>query len=1182
MKRKPGVILSRAVGLVIVLTLCFPLYLFAADSMESKRFDFEDGTNMGFFVDEGGALTSAELSNSALLKRDGNTGALELATSFAGDREWHELRIAVELDERIGNYQQVEYEIFIPGPLDSEGGFKAQTIIKDANWGWTEIGELEFFGLDGETVIINGQEYLKISKKDRIDQGEKPNKQLLIRLAGYKVDYTGPVYVDNIILEQSDAQLLLPEKKAKITEKEEVPGQDKAGEVTWQLPEEGQQFTYHFSKSVMGWHKAWGESFGEIPVEHGELNGEGVLKVNVAFAGTNWQEGNISTWLKGDQNTKYDLTRYQSVDYEILIPKTREWEEGFARGGVFKVATALNDTWAEFATWKDYQASDLELVTIGEQSYYRLHLNNPLGQAINRTNSGKLVIRLSAWNIDYQGPIFVDNITLALPQDFTIFMEKPQQYQVVKGLVELELNSQVPEDMQIEEVLFLDQYGQRIVLQEKQGVYTGKWDTTNTKEGFVSYTVHGVGRGPAGETVKVAHQGEVFVKNSSVQLEILSPVFDSVIKGDLTLSAQLTAEQAEAVEQVVFRLAGKTYQGIKKANGTYTAKLDTTALEDGVYTVIVTATTAEYATSESVDFVIENSDIMNLFVETRGSEFVVGNSPFYFAGWNTYHLPFRLEEKITGNQKVVIYTKAGEKIERLIKDGTVISFKDHVDRIMLEAKRLGLSVVRTWGFNNRTEEEIAYYREDAAGNWVPNQAQFARMDYVLDSARRHGVRVIICLEDYWDHYGGIVAAARHFGLEHTLQWFADEEAQQHYQAHIARFFNRINTVNGLLYKEDPTILAWDLMNEPRMDYNHDTTVDKHLADLTGEKLAGWLDQISTYAKSLEPRQLIFVGAEGHGILRRGGLNQASDNYWAGTQEGWGIDPIGIMDQPNIDFFSIHPYPTVEWADFTLKEAINLVEDFVAQALEHNKPIVMSEWGIRKTAPLRDPAQDNQLIYPDEQGYEQLRVKWNREFLKAFNQAGGNGNNIWMLQTNAQESNYGINVYYPDVLVEADRKFTLVLQEQAAYMNNNTGQLNRAQFIHLLMSRLNLELSFKDKITPGFKDVQPDAWYYHSVNRAAQAGLLGEPANGYYRPEAALTYEQLISVLVRTYELQKGPIILGSGEDVTNKGEVFAKARQLGLLAGWAEGFAGQDIINRINAEQGMARLVELLNEKSSS
>lgn len=36
-----------------------------------------------------------------------------------------------------------------------------------------------------------------------------------------------------------------------------------------------------------------------------------------------------------------------------------------------------------------------------------------------------------------------------------------------------------------------------------------------------------------------------------------------------------------------------------------------------------------------------------------------------------------------------------------------------------------------------------------------------------------------------------------------------------YKQHLYAFTHRKNTYNGRLYKEDPTIFYWDLINEPR-------------------------------------------------------------------------------------------------------------------------------------------------------------------------------------------------------------------------------------------------------------------------------------------------------------------------------------------------------------------------------
>ena len=72
---------------------------------------------------------------------------------------------------------------------------------------------------------------------------------------------------------------------------------------------------------------------------------------------------------------------------------------------------------------------------------------------------------------------------------------------------------------------------------------------------------------------------------------------------------------------------------------------------------------------------------------------------------------------------------------------------------------------------------------------------------------------MLCKQDYWlslDRYINWSSTAKS-----TNDFYTDWQCRQAYKDHIEHYVNRRNTYNGRLYKEDPTIFYWDLINEPR-------------------------------------------------------------------------------------------------------------------------------------------------------------------------------------------------------------------------------------------------------------------------------------------------------------------------------------------------------------------------------
>jgi hypothetical protein len=236
----------------------------------------------------------------------------------------------------------------------------------------------------------------------------------------------------------------------------------------------------------------------------------------------------------------------------------------------------------------------------------------------------------------------------------------------------------------------------------------------------------------------------------------------------------------------------------------------------------------------------------------------------------------------------------------------------------------GVRVLRTWGFCHQTYGGF----EITKGKY--EEGEFMVFDAIMEAARANGMRVVIVLENYWADYGGIDSRLQWEGLpfgDYTTRcaFFTNAACKQGYKNYIAHFVNRVNSISGMPYKEDPVVFAWQLMNEPRYQ---NATPDENS---TGTTFRAWIDEMSAYIKSLDPNHLVSLGIEGH---------QAK--YGFGGDEG---NPFIYSHQsPGINYCTAHPYPNETWANLTLDQTKTLVNAWIADShTSVGKPFIMDEF-----------------------------------------------------------------------------------------------------------------------------------------------------------------------------------------------------------------------------------------------
>ncbi|MCD7458293.1 Mannan endo-1,4-beta-mannosidase 7 [Datura stramonium] len=298
------------------------------------------------------------------------------------------------------------------------------------------------------------------------------------------------------------------------------------------------------------------------------------------------------------------------------------------------------------------------------------------------------------------------------------------------------------------------------------------------------------------------------------------------------------------------------------------------------------------------------------FITREGVHFMLNGSPFYANGFNAYWLMYI---------------------------GSDPSQRDKVSSALQDAAIHGLTVGRTWAFSDAGYSPLQYY----PGSY--NENMFQGLDFAIYEAGKNGIKLILSLVNNYDDFGGkkqYVDWAKTQGQSLTSEddFFTNSLAKGYFKNHIKAVLTRRNSISGVAYKDDPTIMAWELMNEPRCS-----------SDKSGSTMQTWISEMASYIKSIDSNHLVEAGLEGFYGHSDAEKQQFNPNFQVGT------DFIANNQIPEIDFATVHSYPD-QWLTGQDDEAqLNFLTNWLrvhivdAQSIL-KKPLIFAEFGKTNKVP----------------------------------------------------------------------------------------------------------------------------------------------------------------------------------------------------------------------------------------
>ncbi len=372
----------------------------------------------------------------------------------------------------------------------------------------------------------------------------------------------------------------------------------------------------------------------------------------------------------------------------------------------------------------------------------------------------------------------------------------------------------------------------------------------------------------------------------------------------------------------------------------------------------------------------------NDFVKQTGPDLRLHGKLFRFAGANNYYLMY--------------------KSQFMVND------------VLETAAANGFSVLRMWGSldigNQDGSNSIAgkadgvyfQYWNGTTPAYNDGADGLQHLDYVVYRAGQSGIKLVIPFVNNWNAFGGMDQYVRWADGEYHDQFYTDPVIRGWFKNWISHLLNRTNTYTGLKYKDDPTIMTWELANEPRC---LGAGVYPRSDDCTTQTLITWADEMSTFVKSIDPKHLVSVGDEGFYCIP--GASDWTENC------GEGVDTLAFTLLENIDVMSFHLYPD-SWAK-TPAWGTQWINRHFADARLLGKPAMLGEYGTQDKS-MRNP------IY--------------KEWSDAVFNSRGAGGLYWILSGLQDDGSYyqdydGFTVYCPSPVCITISNFATMMKANMA-------------------------------------------------------------------------------------------------------------------------------------------------------